>query len=383
MLNRIKYELISLLRTKVVVFWLLGFPIILGTLFFASFGSLADSEQDYTGIRVAVIKNGETPMGFDEMMSALSETNASEQDGEASLFDIVTDNENEAKTLMEKGELEAIIYVDNDISLEVMSDAEIRAGIVKSVLDTFKTRYEIISSIAVRQPEKLPQILEEMGEETGYIKSESNSANSDPYVQYFYNLLAMSGLMGSLMGMYCAINNQANLSALGARVELSPVSKFSYILSSFIAAILIHNVFLDLASVYLVYILGIEFGVPFTLIMAVNFISSVIGNSLGCFIGSIGGMKEGTKTALLLAFSLGLSFLSGLMFGEIKPIIEESFPLLNRINPAALIVDCFYSVCVYDGYEKLASNFVVLIIWCVLLLTGSVIMTRKRKYKSI
>lgn len=64
-------------------------------------------------------------------------------------------------------------------------------------------------------------------------------------------------------------------------------------------------------------------------------------------------------------------------------LIEESFPLFNRINPAALIVDCFYSLCVYGSYEKLISNIAVLLIWCALLLTGSMIMTRKRKYKAI
>ena len=65
MLNRIKYELFSLLRNKIVVFWLMGFPVILGTLFFVAFGSLADSEQDYSDIRVAVIKRTEAPEGFD------------------------------------------------------------------------------------------------------------------------------------------------------------------------------------------------------------------------------------------------------------------------------------------------------------------------------
>lgn len=379
MLNRIKYELISLSRNKIVVFWLMGFPVILGTLFFVAFGNLADSEQDYADIPIAVIKKTEPPEGFEEMLTALSES-ASE---EKALFNIVTEEENKAKELMEKGELQGIIYVDGDISLTVPKGAGIKSGIVKSVLDSFKSRYEIISAAAASNPDKVPQIIKEMEKETSYIRSESNSANYDPYVQYFYNLLAMSGLFGSMMGMYCAINHQANLSALGARVEVSPVSKFGDILSSLIATLLIHNVFLNIASVYLAYVLGIKFGVPFWVIVTVNFLSSVLGNSFGCFIGSVGGMKDGIKNAILLTCSLGLCFLSGLMFGGMRLFIEESFPLFNRINPAALIVDCFYSLCVYGSYEKLFSNIVVLLIWCALMLTGSMIMTRKRKYKSI
>lgn len=379
MLNCIKYEFISLLRNKVVVFWLLGFPIILGTLFFVAFGNLADSEQDYTEIPVAVIRKTEAPEGFDEMMEALSE----EDGGEKPLFAVKTDKEDEAEALMAQGELQGIIYVDGEISLQVPKGAGIKSGIIKSILDIFQSRHDIISAVAKEHPERLAAVLEELTEETSYISSESNNANNDPYIQYFYNLLAMSGLMGSMMGMYCAINHQANLSPLGARIEASPVSKAKDILASLTATVALHNIFLNIASFYLIYILGLEFGVPFWVIITVNFLSSVLGDCMGCFIGSIGGMGAGMKNALLLFCSLGLCFLSGLMLGGMRLIIEESCPVINRINPAALIVDCFYSLCVYGSYEKFASNIAVLLVWCALLLAGSLIMTRKRKYKSL
>ena len=376
MLHCIKYELLNLLRNKVVVFWLLGFPIILGTLFFAAFGSLADSEQDYKNMPVAVIEKGEAPMGFDSLINTLSA-------GKDALFSIKTRDEATAKELMEKGELDGIIYSDKGISLEVPGDAGIKSGIIKSVLDSFTSRYDIISSVAEKDPEKLPELLENIDAETSFIKSSSNEANSDPYVQYFYNLLAMAGLLGSMMGMYCAINHQANLSSLGARVEVSPMSKIKDILSSLIATLLLHNIFTNIGAAYLVFVLQIQFGVPFWVIALVNLLSTLIGDCMGCFIGSISTMKEGAKNGILLAASLGLCFLSGLMFGGMRLLIEESVPIINRINPAAVIADCFYSVNVYGSYDKLWQNVIVLAIWCVLLLAGSFIATRKRKYKSL
>lgn len=376
MLHCIKYELLNLLRNKVVVFWLLGFPIILGTLFFAAFGSLADSEQDYKNMPVAVIEKGEAPMGFDSLINTLSA-------GKDALFSIKTRDEATAKELMEKGELDGIIYSDKEISLEVPGDAGIKSGIIKSVLDSFTSRYDIISSVAEKDPEKLPELLENIDAETSFIKSSSNEANSDPYVQYFYNLLAMAGLLGSMMGMYCAINHQANLSSLGARVEVSPMSKIKDILSSLIATLLLHNIFTNIGAAYLVFVLQIQFGVPFWVIALVNLLSTLIGDCMGCFIGSISTMKEGAKNGILLAASLGLCFLSGLMFGGMRLLIEESVPIINRINPAAVIADCFYSVNVYGSYDKLWQNVIVLAIWCVLLLAGSFIATRKRKYKSL
>lgn len=376
MLHCIKYELISLLRNKVVVFWLLGFTIILGTLFYAAFGSLADNEEAFSHIPVAVIE-GESPVqGFDTVLEALSE-------GEDGLFDIKTGDFEEARQLLEEGEICGIIYSDGDIKLELPEGTDIKSGIVRAVLDSFKTRQGIVTDVAQNHPEKLGEVLESITEEAAYISSSSNDANKDPYVQYFYNLLAMCGLLGSMMGMYCAINHQANLSALGARIEVSPMSKLKDIVSSLIATLLVHNVFINIGAVYLIFILGIDFGVSFGFIVIINFMSTIIGNCMGCFVGSIGTMKDTVKNAILLAASLGLCFCSGLMFGGMRLLIEENFPLFNRINPAALIVDSFYSLCVYEGYERFAENIAILSVWCAALLIGSLIMTRRRKYKSI
>lgn len=376
MLHCIKYELISLFRNKIVVFWLMGFPVILGTLFFAAFGNLADSEEAFSEIPVAVIEGDEPVQGFDVMLEMLS-------GGESNLLDIKTKNLSEAKSLLESGEICGIIYSDKDISLEIPEGMGIEVGIVKAVLESFKTRQSIITDVAQKYPEKLEGVLEGISEETDYIRADSNDANKDPYVQYFYNLLAMSGLLGSMMGMYCAINHQANLSALGARVETAPMSKFKDIVSSLIATLIVHNIFINVGAFYLVFILGIEFGVPFGFIVLINFLSTVVGNCVGCFVGSIGTMRDSIKNAILLAASLGLCFCSGLMFGGMRLLLEENFPIFNRINPASLIVDCFYSLCVYEGYEKFTENIIILIIWCAVLLAGSLIMTRRRRYKAI
>lgn len=377
MLHCIKYELISLLRNKIVVFWLLGFTIVLGTLFYAAFGNLADSEEAFSHIPVAVIEGDSPAEGLDAVLKSLSE-------GEDGLLDIKTNDFTQARQLLEKGEICGIIYSDENIKLELPEGTDIKSGIIRSVLDSFKSRQGIVTDVAENHPEKLGEVLEGITDETAaYIASSSNNANKDPYVQYFYNLLAMCGLLGSMMGMYCAINHQANLSALGARVEVSPMSKFKDIISSLAATLLVHNLFINMGAAYLVFILGIDFGVSFGFIVIINFMSTVIGNCMGCFIGSLGTMKDTVKNAILLAFSLGLCFCSGLMFGGMRLLIEENFPLFNRINPAALIVDCFYSLCVYDGYDRFIENTVILSVWCAALLAGSLIMTRRRKYKSI
>ncbi|MCM1054871.1 MAG: ABC transporter permease [Bacteroides sp.] len=376
MLHCIKYELIGLFRNKIVIFWLLGFPIILGTLFYAAFGSLADNDEAFRQIPIAVIEGEAPPAGLDIMLELLSE-------GEDGLFSIKTRDHKEAEELLENGALQGIIYADEEIVLETAEGAGIEAGIIKSVLDGFKTRSAIIADIAATNPEGLEKALGSIDADIDCITSSYNSANNDPYVQYFYNLLAMAGLMGSMMGMYCAVNHQANLSALGARIELSPVKKLKDILSSLIAAVIVHNIFTDIGAAYLVFVLKIDFRVGLGYILIINFIACLLGDTMGCFIGSVGTASEGVKNAVLLAVSLGLCAASGLMFGGMQLLIEETFPLFNRINPASLIVNCFYSLSVYNSFEKFAQSFAALTVWCVLLTAGSLIMMRTRKYKAL
>ena len=77
------------------------------------------------------------------------------------------------------------------------------------------------------------------------------------------------------------------------------------------------------------------------------------------------------------------SFLSGLMVGDMPMIIEESCPLLNRINPVRLICDSFYVMSSYGFNDRMAYNLCALAVWTVFFTAGGFIMSRRRKYKSL
>lgn len=381
MLHCIKYEIIKLLRTKVMIFWLLGFPIILGTLFYGAFKNLSKGEELFSKIPVALIEGDSPVTGLWDMLSSLSE-------GEDSLLEIKTKDLTKAKAFLESGEICGIIYSDKEIKLELFENAGIKEGIINSILNGFKTKQAIIYDVLNNHPERLPDVLKNLSddiqkEREGYINSSSNSANKDPYVQYFYNLIAMCGIFGSILGMWSAINYQANLSAIGARIELSPSGKLKSAFSALISSIFIHNILINIAALYFIFVLKINFGVSFGVIILINLLSVIIGNCFGCLTGSIGSMKEQVKNSLMMGISLSLCFFSGLMFSSMRLIIEETFPIFNRINPTALIVDCFYSICVYGGYEQFIKNIIILITEIALMIIGISVMMRKRKYKSI
>ena len=76
-------------------------------------------------------------------------------------------------------------------------------------------------------------------------------------------------------------------------------------------------------------------------------------------------------------------FLGGLMVGNMKDIIERTIPFINRINPAALIADSFYSLSIYDNLNRYMLNTGILVIMTVVLALLSFCLVRRERYDSI
>lgn len=115
----------------------------------------------------------------------------------------------------------------------------------------------------------------------------------------------------------------------------------------------------------------------------ISFLGCLVGISLGILVGSIGKWKESTKIGIVLSVSLGSSFLSGLMIGGIKGLIEENCPIINRINPASLISDAFYSVAIYQDSDRYFRDVVTMAVLAAVFLGGSFLMVRRVRYDSI
>ena len=94
-------------------------------------------------------------------------------------------------------------------------------------------------------------------------------------------------------------------------------------------------------------------------------------------------MAEGIKIGILLGISMVCSFLAGLMNAEMKYVVEQHAPIINRSNPAALISDAFYCINVYDDPARYTRNLVTLFMMCIVLIIASFLMVRRERYDSI
>lgn len=373
-----KYSFKDFVRNRIILFWIVLFPMILGVMFNFAFGGIYDTTTKFSEIPAAVVSDN----SFSILKNVLDEMDKSD----TKLFKITYTDEETALEMLEKGEVDGVIYDDFlEPKLSVRGESGITVSILKTFLDRYKSSAAIIGETAMRNPEKIPEIVEAMSAETGDCLKMKNysDGNMDPYVTYFYNLLGMACMYVSMVGMYTVIRNQANLSPQGMRINAAPGGKLSMILGSLAAGQLIFYIGTMFAAAFLCFVLGVDFGISFGWIAVIIFFGVAVGLTMGFFVGSIGRMSENTKRGLLLGASMLFSFLSGLMVGDMPMIIEESCPLLNRINPVRLICDSFYVMSSYGFNDRMTYNLCALAVWTVFFTAGGFIMSRRRKYKSL
>ena len=296
----------------------------------------------------------------------------------------------EAENLLRDEEISGIIVVSNltDISLKVYDNGT-SESILTSIISTYKRQMDVVIAVMNNEEisaeyDSMESILDEKLSNIDFVEASGVAGdNKDPFVAYFYNLIAMICLMGSMAALSTVVHNQANQSTEGMRIDVSPVNKTVYELAQYVAITFIQIVILLLALTYYMYGLKIRFGGDIGMIYLTTAASSVLGTSLGFMIGHIGTAKEDFKSMILLVITIGGGFMSGLMYPDMKALIEEKFPIFNRINPSAVLTDAFLSLNLYGvGARYYRSMAYVGILTAVFMIVG-IAFSRRKQYASL
>lgn len=375
------YRLKRLIRCRIDFFWSFFFPLILGTMFALSFGKIVKDGDSLDKIPVSIIRGeGEAVALFNPVAASVD------------FLDIQkVDDEKEALKKLEDGDIAGIIYVDDTISLSVLEEG-LESSILKTFLDEFLQYTSAITTILTEHPEKMqdPKKIQEVVSsiqekisDITYTKQKALGKDLSSFVQYFYSLFAMCLMFGCFPGVTCACDLQANLSAVGARRNVSAAKKPQMLLADFLASVFVQILSGIILLFYLNTILKINLGSDYLHILLIIAVGSLIGIASGVFIGSFSKISFGMKTAIVLCFSMASCFLSGLMIANIKFWMETHAPIINRINPAALITNCFYSLNALDSMDTYYSNILILALEAAALCVASFFMTRRLKHASI
>ena len=379
-LHNFKYDFKRTVRDKGLIFWMMAFPIILSTLFQLALSNIYDEDVLRDTINIAVVGSGDS---FEDQMFSQA-VSAAVQDGEP-LFKAEFTDSSEAENLLKEDKVSGVIHTDDMSRMFSPKVDTTHQTIIREFIDTYKTNatvyMEAMLSSDSKKAEELMSLVQNGVAPTAFKQLGAKSMNIID--QYFYNVIAMVAFFGSMTGMLAAVGNQPNLSKNAARKSVSPAPRGLTVASGILSAFAAQLLCVIISTTYILTVLGKYLGDNILLVYLSGAAGALLGVAFGFFIGSIGKMSEGGKTGITMSVTMLCCFLSGLMVPNIKAEIESSAPIINRLNPAALISDLFYCMNMYDDYTIYIQRLCIMLALTVVFGVLGILFTRRRKYASI
>lgn len=392
--HNFKYTLKIIFRDRALIFWTFAFPIILGTFFFLAFSNITSSEA-LSIIDIAVVDN--TAWQSDPVFRPAIEE-LSSADSEHQLFHTTYTSQASATELLESGEISAYLLLEvpfsanpadakpaspktSDPSVLTLptifaAKSDINSTILQSVIESIAEQAQVYATAAEIDPGKLAALAQA---DTAHLVDQSSSRLDYTVIEYF-TLIAMTCLYGGLIGLIAVNQLLANMSMSGKRIAVSPTPKSCLLLSSLLASYLIQLLGLTLLFGFLIFVLQIDFGANLPLIILVTLVGGLAGLALGVLLASTVRSNANLKVGLILAVTMLGCFFAGMMGPSIKYLIDTHLPLLNRLNPASLITDSFYTLYYYETLDRYWGNIITLVIITLVIIVLSVRSLRKEQY---
>lgn len=399
-IHNLKYSLKTLLKNKMLIFWTFAFPIILGTFFKMAFSNIENSEK-LDIIDIAIVENDEFKNNevFKESFKVLSD-----EDNEDRLFNTKYVTETQAKEMLQNDEITGYLVINEDTPKVVVTTSGIDETILKYVTEEITQSENIMNNIAEKKiQEKMEEVMagriqileyetlykeiysevQNMIEENNANIEDISNANLSYTMIEFYTLIAMACLYGGILGMVAINQNLPNMSNNGKRVAMSPTSKSKVIFSSVLASYTIQLIGIALLFVYTIFVLKVDYGTNLPLIILLAVVGCLAGLSMGVAVATVLKANDNLKTGIVISFTMLGCFLSGMMGITMKYIIDKNIPIVNKLNPASMITDGFYSLYYYNTLDRFYFNVVSLLIFAFVMIGISMFSLRRQKYDNI
>lgn len=340
-----KYSLKTLVYNREIMFWTLIFPVILASFMYFAFGNQMDTVDDFTAIPVAVVE--EQTSDLDKLM--LEAVSDPEKDP---LIQVKWVGRKKAEKLLTRGKVDAIIYVNDTLSLTV-SENGVEQFILAKMLDSMEQYKQAASTLAMSREGNQEDIIASLMEQTDCLEeSLISDTKANPAMNFFYAILAFTCLFSALAGCDRSLKLQSEDNVVAQRRGGSAVPKQKMLLADFLACETIQYGIACLLFLYMRLCLGLNFGDQYPAMFLLLFIETSFGIVFGFLVGMLGGLGTGMKIAIFTTINLIFCTMSDLMLEGVKDWIEHYAAWMNRINPAALLSDAFYVLKVYDSYGR-------------------------------
>ena len=344
-------------------------------------------------INIAIVNNDEFNNNevFKTAFKSLSDKNNHDR-----LFKTKYTDEIDAKKLLQDGKIVGYLKLVNDEPKLTFVTSGINETIFKFVTEEITDTSSMIKNLSEEEIKKAMitgnynidyesiynKVMKLIKEDNIQFNNISNSNLSFTMIE-FYTLIAMVCLYGGMLGVVSINQNLANMSNQGKRISVSPISKGKLILSSVCASYITELVGVALLFIYTIFVLKVDYGNKLGLDILLAIIGSLAGLSLGVAVASVFKSNENTKTGIVIAITMLGCILSGMMVITMKYVIDKNIPIINKINPASMITDGFYSLYYYDTLNRFIFDIGSLVIFASLMIIISYISLRRQKYDSI
>ena len=380
MLTVFLYQVLRLLRDRVLLVWTLGFPIVLSLIFMAQFSSL-DKAFEATPMSFGVVQDEayRTAPGLDAVVERISA-----DDADHHLITKVTHSTvAQAETAAKRGETNGYLAVEgSDPVLHVTqqgNEAE-TTRVLRVVMDSYLQRraeYVALAKAGVA-PEKLAAL------ETDQAFTRSISVTPSPVkpqTPYYFALLAFACGMGTTVAMV-AVKGTMAVSPVGARQTLAGLPRWKVLTATLAASWVCVFVCLLVAFAFMAAVVRVEFGRHMLLCLVAIGVCSLMASAVGAALGTLARLEIG----MISGFTSLLSLFTGL-YGpasqSLASSIEQHAPLLAQANPLWQTARCFYGLLYYDSLAPFARSCAVLLGMTCLFLTIALIRARRMTHEHL
>jgi ABC-2 type transport system permease protein len=375
------YKLKELVRNRFLIGWNFLFPLVLATAFYLGFGNMIKDDPDsFKAIDVGYVNTAGEDTNFHKVIGELSV----ETGDHADILNVreYTSEEEAMKDLKGEGGIYGIYVDDGNEIKTIVPFNGYRATALNQIVREYENKITLIGNIAKDHPENLDTALELVTKDMNIAKEYDFGSGISLYLQYFFALIAMASLFGSWISTEMVEGMCANHTEKGKRFECAPVSKLMSIASGVLAGASMQAVSNAIVVIYIEYVLKIKFGIPLWNVILITTLGSGLGISMGVLIGALVKNKR-LFNIIPIVFSMTCSFCSGLMWDQIRQMIQANAPILNKINPAALLVDCLYTRATYGTIDVYYQDIGIMIIMIMGALSISAVLLRRRRYVSL
>ena len=380
MLTVFSYQVLRLLRDRILLVWTLGFPIVLSLIFMAQFSNLNEAyEANPMSFGVVQDEAYRTDPGLDAVVERISA-----DDADPHLITKVTHSTaSEAEAAAKRGETNGYLAVESGepvLHVTQQGNEAETTRVLRVVMDSYLQRRA--EYVALAKAGAASEKLAALETDQAFTRSISVTPSPvKPETHYYFALLAFACGMGTTVAMV-AVKGTMAVSPVGARQTLAGLPRWKVLTATLAASWVCVFVCLLVAFAFMASVVGVDFGPHVLLCLVAIGVCSLMASAVGAALGTLARLEIG----MISGFTSLLSLFTGL-YGpasqSLASSIEQHAPLLAQANPLWQTARCFYGLLYYDSLAPFARSCAVLLGMTCLFLTIALIRARRMTHEHL